>query len=60
MRKYVLNGQILSAIMSGWSSYKTTKTGPNDWRVVATWIAWGLTLAVAIGTVHIQSKELRD
>lgn len=57
MRKYLLNGSIISALVSGWSSVKTSKTGPKDWRVVLTWVAWGLTLAVAIGTVYYQSQE---
>lgn len=57
VRKYFMNGSIISAIVSGFSTLKSTKSGPNDWRIVLSWVAWALTLAVAVGTVHYQSKD---
>jgi hypothetical protein len=60
MRKYLLNGSIISAVVSGWSTLKATRTGPKDWRIPLSWVAWALTLAIAIGTVHYESREAVD
>jgi uncharacterized membrane protein YfcA len=58
LRKYLMNGAIISSVLSGVSAIRASRKGPTDWRTVLTWIAWGLTLAVAIGTVRIESQEL--
>jgi hypothetical protein len=57
LRKYLLNGAIISSVLSGVSAFRQSRKGPTDWRTYLTWIAWGLTLAVAIGTVRIDSKD---
>ncbi len=59
MRKYILNGSILSAVLGGWSTVKATRSGPHDWRLVLMWLSWAITLAVAIGSVHEDAKELK-
>ncbi|MET0976442.1 MAG: hypothetical protein ABWX82_12310 [Leifsonia sp.] len=57
MRKYLFNGAIIGSVIGGWAVVQTTRNGPRDWRLVLTWIAWALTLAVAIGTVKEESDE---
>jgi len=51
MRKYLFNGTLLSAIVGGWSTFQVTRQGPRDWRLILMWISWGLTVAIAIGTI---------
>jgi len=51
MRKYLFNGALLSAIVGGWSTLQTTRQGPRDWRLILMWISWGITVAIAIGTI---------
>lgn len=63
MRKFLFSGSVLSALFSGWGAVKATRSGPRDWRLAAMWIAWALTLAIAIGTViddnrHTELDEL--
>lgn len=62
MRKYILNGSILSALFGAWSTVKVTRTGPRDWRLVLMWISWLITVAIAIGSVREDAKdgELND
>lgn len=60
MRKFVFNTSILSAIVGGWSTLQTTRSGPRDWRLVLMWISWGITVAIAIGSVSQDSKDLAD
>lgn len=62
MRRFLFSGSVLSALFSGWGAVKTTRSGPRDWRLILMWISWGLTLAIAIGTVIKESeqKELED
>ncbi|MEJ3405067.1 hypothetical protein WDJ51_10010 [Rathayibacter sp. YIM 133350] len=57
MRKYLFNGAIISSIIGGWNAIQTTRKGPRDWRLAIGWIIWGLSLAVAIGTVRKDSEE---
>lgn len=57
MRKYILNGSILSALFGAWSTIKTTQSGPRDWRLVLMWLSWIITVAIAIGTVHADMKD---
>lgn len=57
MRRYLLNGAIISSIFGGIGAVNHTRKGPRDWRLVLTWIAWALTLAIAIGTVKKEHDE---
>ncbi len=57
LRKYLLNGAIISSVFSGLSAFRQQRSAPKDWRTYVTWIAWGMSLAVAIGTVRINSQE---
>ena len=60
LRKYLMNGAIISAVLSGVSAVRHQRKAPADWRTVLTWVSWGLTLAVALGTVRINSLEADD
>lgn len=60
MRKYLFNGAVIGAITGAFSIAQTTRKGPRDWRLVLLWIGWALSLAIAIGTVREQSRELED
>ena len=57
VRKYLMNGAIISAVFSGISALRHQRRSPSDWRTVLNWIAWALTLTVAIGTVRIESRQ---
>jgi hypothetical protein len=60
MRKYILNGSIISAVVSSWSTVRTSQSGPRDWRFYVSVVASLLTLAVAFGTAHIESRDEKD
>ena len=51
MRKFIFSSSVIAAIFSGWSTLQTTRRGPRDWRLVLMWVSWGVSLAIAIGTV---------
>jgi hypothetical protein len=57
LRKYLMNGAIISSVLSGVSALRQQRRGPVDWRTYLTWIAWVLTLIVAIGTVRMDSLD---
>jgi hypothetical protein len=57
LRKYLFNGAVLTSLLSGVQSLRQQRGAPKDWRTYLGWIAWGLTTAVAIGTVRINSIE---
>ncbi|MCU1438229.1 MAG: hypothetical protein JWP66_1316 [Naasia sp.] len=58
MRKYVMNGAILSAFVSAISTVRTGSAGPKDWRFYVSVLASLLTVSVAVGTVHKESKKM--
>lgn len=57
LRKYLLNGAIISSVFSGISAFRQGRRNPTDWRTYLTWIAWGLSLVVAIGTIRKESLD---
>ena len=64
MRKFIFSGTMLSAIFGGLSTIQATRKGPRDWRLILMWASWGLTVAIAVGTVIKEaddaSHELED
>jgi hypothetical protein len=58
MRKYLFNGSVIGAVIGGWSVVQSTRKGPRNWLLILGWLSWGLTVAVAIGTVRERSQEL--
>lgn len=60
MRKYLFSGSLLGAVAGGWSIFQTTKEGPRDWRLILMWISWGLTVAIAVGTIAIQAQDSHE
>jgi len=65
MRKYIFSGTVLSALFGGLSTVQASRKGPRDWRLALMWISWGLTVAIAVGTVIKEAEngsfdELKD
>ncbi len=63
MRRFLFNTTVLSSVVGVWSVIQATRRGPRDWRLIAMWVSWGLTVAVAIGTVVKENQtghELED
>lgn len=56
MRKFFFSTTVLSAVFGGWTNVQATRKGPRDWRLILMWIAWGLTVAIAVGTVAKNSE----
>ena len=59
MRKYILNASILGALFGGVGIVQATRKGPRDWRLILMWVSWLATVAVAVGTVAEETKELQ-
>lgn len=60
MRKFILNTSVISAVVGGWSTLQTTRNGPRDWRLYLQWLSWAISVAVAIGSVSYDSKQLKN
>ena len=62
MRKFIFSTTVLGAIFGGWSTLQATRTGPRDWRLILMWLSWGLTVAIAVGTVaeNARTQELEQ
>jgi hypothetical protein len=57
VRKFIFNFSVLSALLGAVGLVRTTTTGPRDWRLILLWIAWGINVAIAVGTVAEQAKD---
>lgn len=51
MRRFIFNTTLITAIFGGWGTVQATRKGPRDWRLALMWISWGLTVAIAVGTI---------
>lgn len=60
MRKFIFNSSVISALFGAVGLIKTSQKGPRDWRLILMWLSWGATVAIAVGTVVEQSRELED
>lgn len=58
MRKFLFNASVLSALFSAISVVQTTRRGPRDWRLVLMWVSWAASLAIAVGTVVEETKDV--
>lgn len=60
MRKYIFNTSVIGAVVGAWSVIQTTRQGPRDWRLALMWVSWGITVALAIGSVLSDDREARE
>jgi hypothetical protein len=62
VRRFLFNTSILSALFGVFGVVQSTRRGPRDWRLILMWISWGLTVAIAVGTVvkDAQTNELEE
>ncbi|HIY66103.1 MAG TPA: hypothetical protein H9830_07485 [Candidatus Agrococcus pullicola] len=59
MRKYLLNIGVLSALAGAVGVAKATQDAPKDWRTYLLWASWGIGVALAVGAVVQQDREVR-
>ena len=57
MRKFLFNGAVIGALFGVIGNIQATRKGPRDWRLLLSWLGWGITAALAIGSVIEQQKE---
>ena len=60
MRKFLFSASVLSAVLSGVSVARITRSGPRDWRLILQWIIWGASVAIAVGAVIERSNDTED
>jgi hypothetical protein len=60
MRRFIFNTSILSALFGVWGVVQATRKGPRDWRLILMWVSWGLTVAIAVGTVITEADASRE
>ena len=58
MRKFIFSTSVLGSLFGGVGVVQATRNGPRDWRLILMWVSWLATVAIAVGTVIEDSKEL--
>ncbi len=56
VRRFIFNTSVIGAFFGVFGVIQSTKRGPRDWRLGLAWLGWGITAAIAIGTVIEESK----
>nr|WP_220476091.1 hypothetical protein [Microcella alkalica] len=56
----MFNGAIISAAVSAVSVINATRRGPHDWRLALMWASWGISVAIAVGTIIEDQKNPGD
>jgi hypothetical protein len=52
MRKYLFGSGLLSSVMSGMTLLRSLRSNEGfTWRQALAWLSWGITLALAIGSI---------
>lgn len=60
MRTYVFGTGIISAATSGLALLRSARGGePFTWRQALAWAAWGITLALAVGSIVDEYRARR-
>jgi hypothetical protein len=57
VRKFIFNFSVLSSLFGAVGLAKSTASGPRDWRLALLWVAWGINVAIAVGTVIEQTQD---
>jgi hypothetical protein len=62
VRKFLLSPSIWSNLFPVIGLARATKDGPRDWRLILMWASFGISVALAVGTVLDKSRqaELRE
>ena len=58
MRKFIFSTSVLGSLFGGVGVVQATRNGPRDWRLILMWVSWLATVAIAVGTVIEDQKEL--
>lgn len=59
MRKYLLSPGIWTSLFPVIGIARSTRGGRRDWRTVLMWVSWGISVALAVGTVLDRDREAR-
>lgn len=51
MRKYLFGTGLLGSLMSGMTLLRGARDSEFTWREALAWLSWGITLALAIGSI---------
>ena len=60
MRRYVFNMAVIGAVAGVIPAIRQTARGPRDWKLILTWVGWGINVAIAVGTVAEHSRLVRE
>jgi hypothetical protein len=52
MRRFLLSGSFISAVIAGLGLLSKTLVGPRDWRVLLLWASWAISLVLAITAIN--------
>ncbi len=60
MRRSFFNPAVLSAVAGVVPAIRQSARGPRDWRLILTWVGWGINVAIAVGTVIETNRLARE
>ncbi len=55
-----LNFSVISSVIGVIGPIRATRLGPRDWRLILMWVGWGISVAIAVGTVIEESRAIES
>jgi hypothetical protein len=60
MRRFLLSGSFISAVIAGLGLLRKTLVGPRDWRVLLLWASWAISLVLAVAAINDRRRFIDD
>ena len=60
VRRFLLSGTFLSAVIAGVNLLRKTLIGPRDWRTLLLWASWAISLVLAIAAINDRRLSVDD
>jgi len=60
MRRFLLSGSFISAVIAGLGLLRKTLAGPRDWRVLLLWASWAISLVLAVAAINDRRRFIDD
>jgi uncharacterized membrane protein len=60
VRRFLLSGTFLSAVIAGLNLLRKTVAGPRDWRTLLLWASWAISLILAVAAINDRRRFIDD
>jgi cytochrome c-type biogenesis protein CcmH/NrfF len=60
VRRFLLSGSFISAVIAGLGLLRKTLVGPRDWRTLLLWASWVISVVLAVAAINDRRRYVDD